>query len=424
MRLVSAALLVALAAGAAFAQPGRGGPPSAPPAVMRASLPEKAKVPSLPTPPSQPPNAKGLEQKWAQELRRAARQDAAEGYAPAEVMAAYERDAVGQWFRRGEIVVADANPAVMATAAQMGLIELRRTRLASIDIDLVTFAAPPDTDTRAALLALRERHPEAPSGLNYLYTQQGKGEAAPATTPQARRVARAVAAIIDGPIPTDGEGFTGIRFTTRRFVAGPPSPSRHGAAVAAILARSAAAADLHIIAADVVSAGPLQGAAAEDLARALDWAASQSASVINVSLTGPPHPALARMSSALAARGYIIVAAAGNAGPQAPAPYPAALSEVVGVTAVDRSGRIWRRATQGAQVDFAALGVEVATDGGPPVSGTSYAAPVVAGALARMLPAPDRARRAQVLEQLAASARDLGPPGPDATFGRGLIEPN
>jgi hypothetical protein len=422
MRLVSAALLLAFATGAALAKPGGGGPPSMPPGLMRANLPEKARA----TSPNIPAHAKGKgpQARWERELRRAARRDAAEGYPAGAVLATYDRDAVGQWFRRGEIVVVGVDQAVMATAAQMGLIERRRTTLFSVDADLVTFEAPPETDTRTALQALRERHPEASSGLNYLYTQQGKGEASPAAAPQARRVAHATVAVIDGPIPTDREGFAGIRFTTRRFVAGPPSSSRHGGAVAAILARSTAATDLHVVAADVVSAGPLQGAAAEDLARALDWAASQSASVINVSLTGPPHPALSRVSSALAGRGYIIVAAAGNAGPQAPAPYPAALSEVVGVTAVDRSGRIWRRATHGAQVDFAALGVEVPTDGGPPVSGTSYAAPVVAGALARMLRTPDRARRAQALEQLAASARDLGPPGPDATFGRGLIEPD
>jgi hypothetical protein len=423
MRLVSTALLLAFATGAAFAKPGGGGPPSMPPGLVRASLPEKARS-GLPDMPGRA-KGKGPEaQRLARELRRAARRDAAEGYPAAAVLATYERDGIGQWFRRGEIVVLGVSQAVAATAAQIGLIERRRTTLSSIDADLVTFAAPPEMDTRAVLQALRERHPEASSGLNYLYSLQGDDDAAPTATPQARRVARAAVAIIDGPIPTESEYFAGIRFTTRRFVAGPPSSSRHGAAVAAILARSTAAAELHIIAADVVSAGPVQGAAADDLARALDWAASQSASVINVSLTGPPHPALARVSSALAARGYIIVAAAGNAGPQAPAPYPAALSEVVGVTAVDTNGRIWRRATRGAQVDFAALGVEVATNGGSRVSGTSYAAPVVAGALARLLPAPDRTRRAQVLEQLAASARDLGPPGPDATFGRGLIEPN
>src|SRR5262245_55004216 len=123
MRSILAALLLALAVGAASAQPGRG-PPSLPPT---AKGPEKMR-----TAPPNAPDAKGQEvQRRARELRRAARRDAADGYRAADVLAAYERDTVGQWFRRGEIVLVGANPAVMATAAGMGLTERRRTALTS-----------------------------------------------------------------------------------------------------------------------------------------------------------------------------------------------------------------------------------------------------------------------------------------------------
>jgi subtilisin family serine protease len=357
---------------------------------------------------------------WAQE-QRLARRTAAEGFDAADVLAAYERDGDGQWFKRNEIVVAGVDAAIMATAASMGLTERRRTTLSYVGLDLVTFETPPGMDARAAVQALQARHPGTLTGLNYLYIQQGRGELSAAPLPPQQSVSRATVAIIDGPVPTESEQFAGARFATRRFVAGPLSPARHGAAVAEILRRSAAAAELRMIAADVVSAGPIESAAAEDIARALDWSASESAGVINVSLTGPPHPVLALISHALAARGHVIVAAAGNAGPRAPAPYPAALEGVIGVTAVDRRGRLWRRATRGAHVDFAALGVDVAADDGARFSGTSYAAPVVSGVLARLLPAPDPARREQALEQLAARARPLGAP---AAFGRGLIEAN
>ena len=51
-------------------------------------------------------------------------------------------------------------------------------------------------------------------------------------------------------------------------------------------------------------------------------------------------------------------------------------------------------------------------DGGArPVRGTSFAAPLVAGRLVR----------AGSLAALAAEARDLGPRGPDKTYGRGLV---
>jgi hypothetical protein len=417
-RLVTALVLV-FAAGSASAQPG--GPPPAPPlgapppGIMRPAGPgiPNAGQPSQPSGQGQQARQWALEQRWARRV-------AAEGHTAADVLTAYERDAQGQWFRRNEIVVASADPAVMITAASLGLIERRRVALGAIGVELVTFEASPDHDARAALRALRSHHPQAASGLNYLYTQQGSAESLRPPAPPQHVVRRATVAIVDGPIPTRSEHFAGVQFTMRRFVGGPLSPSRHGAAVAEILTRSVAAEELRIVAADVVSAGPIEGAVAEDIARALDWSASEGAGVINVSLTGPVHPALALVSQALAARGHVIVAAGGNAGPRAPAPYPAALEDVIGVTAVDSRGRPWRRATRGAHVDFAALGVEVAADDGARVSGTSYAAPVVAGVLARLLPAPDPAGRRHALEQLAARARALGPP---SIYGRGLIEP-
>ena len=118
MRLVSTALLLAFATGAAFAKPGGGGPPSMPPGLMRASLPEKARS-ALPDMPGRA-KGKGPEaQRLARELRRAARRDAAEGYPAAAVLATYERDGIGQWFRRGEIVVVGVSQAVAATAAMV-----------------------------------------------------------------------------------------------------------------------------------------------------------------------------------------------------------------------------------------------------------------------------------------------------------------
>jgi minor extracellular protease Epr len=83
---------------------------------------------------------------------------------------------------------------------------------------------------------------------------------------------------------------------------------------------------------------------------------------------------------------------------------------VVGVTAVDGAQRIWRRATQGPHVDFAAIGVKVNVAGAE-WTGTSLATPVVAGLLAR----------GASLEALTRAARDLGAPGRDPVFGFGLV---
>jgi len=55
------------------------------------------------------------------------------------------------------------------------------------------------------------------------------------------------------------------------------------------------------------------------------------------------------------------------------------------------------------------------------VRGTSFAAPLVAGLLARVLDAPDPAASTQALATLMARAVDLGPRGRDDIYGAGLV---
>jgi subtilisin family serine protease len=66
--------------------------------------------------------------------------------------------------------------------------------------------------------------------------------------------------------------------------------------------------------------------------------------------------------------------------------YPAAYSCVVGVTAINKNHRIYRRAIRGEHVDVAALGVNVFAASRENqfkrVSGTSFAAPFVAAFIA------------------------------------------
>jgi subtilisin family serine protease len=125
------------------------------------------------------------------------------------------------------------------------------------------------------------------------------------------------------------------------------------------------------------------------------------------------------------ARGHVIVAAVGNDGPSAPPLYPASYPGVIGVTGVDAHNRVLPEAGRGAQVDFAAPGsdmIAAAPNGGyVPVRGTSFAAPIVAGLIARRIGPPSAASATRGEEELARSARDLGARGPDHTFGAGLV---
>src|SRR5205085_2777035 len=136
---------------------------------------------------------------------------------------------------------------------------------------------------------------------------------------------------------------------------------------------------------------------------------------------GPPNLLLKAAVEALIARGRVVVAAVGNDGPAAPPLYPAAYPGVVAVTGVDARGHLLPEAGRGSHVDFAAPGADMAapaSEGGSvSVRGTSFAAPLVAGRLAAL-----SARGGGfAVDLLARQATDLGAPGPDPVYGRGLV---
>jgi subtilisin family serine protease len=103
-----------------------------------------------------------------------------------------------------------------------------------------------------------------------------------------------------------------------------------------------------------------------------------------------------------------VVAASGNDGPNAGPLYPAAYPGVVAVTGVDAHAKVLMEASGGDHVRFAAPGADMlaASLGGKfaAVRGTSYAAPLVAGLIARLLAEENAAGVEQVVEQLAAAA--------------------
>jgi subtilisin family serine protease len=145
--------------------------------------------------------------------------------------------------------------------------------------------------------------------------------------------------------------------------------------------------------------------------------------VINMSVAGPPNKVLLKVIGQAARRGMVLLAAAGNNGPKAPPAYPAAAESVLAVTAVDRHRQIYRKANRGAYIDFAAPGVSLWTavpGGGRFQSGTSFAVPFVA-ALAALALADGDTGPARLGRRLAEGVRDLGTPGRDEVFGRGLV---
>jgi hypothetical protein len=209
------------------------------------------------------------------------------------------------------------------------------------------------------------------------------------------------------------------------------APTAHGTAVASLMiGRRASHWPARLPGATLFNASvfygrdqALSGATLGHLLDGLSWLADQEVSVINISLTGPDNRLLNTAIERLNDRGIGLIAAVGNEGPAAAPLYPAAYGPVIGVTAVNGSGELYRWANQGEQVQFAAPGVAVPVaipEGGmAPDSGTSLAAPVVASALACEL---SRVDLPGAIETLTSNAQDLGEPGRDTRFGHGLLD--
>jgi thermitase len=168
-----------------------------------------------------------------------------------------------------------------------------------------------------------------------------------------------------------------------------------------------------------------------NVAQGVTYAVDQGARVIVMSLGSSVYSHTMKNAVDYAhARGVILVAAAGNA--NAPDPfYPAAFPEVMGVGATTRQDQRWSFSNYGQNVDVMAPGDNIystypAWHKDSPeyqtLTGTSMAAPFVAG-LAGLLLAQNPTRSiTEVTQLITTTAIDLGEPGVDSRFGAGRID--
>lgn len=342
-----------------------------------------------------------------------------------------EADPAGDPVVRGEVAALSPTAGAVAAAQAAGFQVLRRTRLPELGLDVTIFAPPPGVSSQAGLRRLRRLDPTGDFDFNHIYLGAGEQAATPspaaaAATPGGTEpvAADVRVGLIDTGLMAELPVFAGVRIRERGFAPGAPKPAAHAVATGSLIsgrlaAFRGAAPGASLDVADIYGS-TAAGGSAEDLAAALEWMAEIREPVVSVSLVGPPNALVEAAVQALSRRGTRIVAAVGNDGPAAPPAYPASYPGVIAVAPVDARGRVLPEAGRARHVDFAApgAGIEAASLSGglAPVRGASFAAPIVAGRLARLLRRPDPDAAAKALAELA---RDARPAGPGA--GRGIV---
>ena len=341
---------------------------------------------------------------------------------------AIDRDPLGARIVRGELLAVSPSDAGLAAARALHFDIVRRDTLGGLGLEAVVLEVPDGMSASEALAALKKADPQGSYDYDHLYDPSGDGMGgggAETATPDARAIR---IGMIDGGVAVHHPAFAAVKIVTKNIAASRESPpTEHGTAVASLLVGEDG--DFHgylphatLYAADAFGGNPA-GGAADDIVRALDWLATNRVAVVNVSLAGPPNALLEAGVKAFLARGHILVAAVGNAGPAAPIAYPAGYRGVVAVTSVDARHRLQIDANRGS-VMFAARGVDVraaATRGYAAVTGTSFAAPVVAARLAWLIPEPDVRGAGQAVLTLEHAARPLG--NADSATGYGYLDP-
>ena len=161
-----------------------------------------------------------------------------------------------------------------------------------------------------------------------------------------------------------------------------------------------------------------------EVAQGIQYAATLQAKVINMSLGGQCSDLWANAVNFAYDSGATLVAAAGNIVPFVV--YPARHERVIAISATNSDDEFDNFSSYGPEVDLAAPGINVTIagmgGGYGTGSGTSYAAPRVAGTIALMLARNPNLTNAKLRQILRNTAVDLGPTGFDIYYGYGRLD--
>lgn len=274
---------------------------------------------------------------------------------------------------------------------------------------------------------------------NYLFTLQEDAAKMPAETPnyagqyvlgklqveQAHRVATGkniLVAVIDSEIDAKNPDLDATIAKSFDALGGDDKPHSHGTAMAGAIAAH------HKLMGIAPGAQLLAARAFDDsrdargtsfaIYKGLQWAADNGARVVNMSFAGPADPTLHRMLAAAYQRGMVLIAAAGNAGPNAAPLYPAADANVIAVTATDANDGQFAMANRGPYITVASPGVDILAlapdDSFQITTGTSVATAHVSGLAALLLECKPSLKPGDIRAMISSTAKPLG-------FGAGLV---
>ncbi len=166
------------------------------------------------------------------------------------------------------------------------------------------------------------------------------------------------------------------------------------------------------------------------VADGLIWAADHGAKVVNMSFgSGYKSSLLGEAIEYAKKKGVVMVAAAGNWASEEIS-YPAALSDVIAVSATDENDKLASFSSYGPEIDICAPGDKVFStfwdshkgSSYCDMSGTSMASPMVAGLAGLLLSNNPKLNDESVRQIIESSAKDLGDKGWDPKYGHGRID--
>lgn len=353
-------------------------------------------------------------------------------FVPDEVITAFAPSATSQ--------------AINQIAQRYDLIQLEAQSLPLIGTTLYRWRIASHHPVADVVGALEDERIVASAQPNYVFTLQDattissdtRGEAAQYVLgklqiAQAHQVATGKAvliAVIDSEIDAKNSNLDGTVAKNFDALGGEERPDRHGTAMAGAIAAHgrllgiAPGAQLLAARAFGDTPGEAKGTSFA-IYKGLQWAADNAARIVNMSFAGPADPVLHRLLAAAYEKDMVLIAAAGNAGPNSGPLYPAADPAVIAVTATDNNDSLFKMANRGPYVAVAAPGVEILalapSETFQITTGTSVAAAHVSGIAVLLLERQPSLKPADVRRLIMTSAKPLGSTGGRSDAGAGLV---